>query len=172
MKKRTLIITGILFLLFIGYNLFQYLSIPDGNSVKSREQLLKDIPKGVTWNIAIEQELQDLIVSGIYSSGGKTGIAVFEPEGNRYKLYSREWRNSADRIIITGISIDGIWYDLVWFNGAETEKAELTYTQTGNNIEETFTFDTSDMEIICNPAPADNYALDVIYYDKDGNTYE
>lgn len=172
MKKRTLIIAGILFLLFMGYNLFQYLSIPDGNSLESREELLKDTPKGITWNIAVEQELQDFIVSGIYSSGGKTGIAVFEQEGNRYKLYSREWRNSSDEIIISGISIDGIWYDLIWFYGAETERAELTYTQTDNNAEKTLTFDTTNMEIICNRAPADNYTPEVIYYDKDGNTYE
>lgn len=172
MKKRTLIIITILLLLFTGYGLFQYLSIPDGNTVESREQLLKDSPKGVSWNIAVEKNFQDFILSGIYSSNGKSGIAVFEPDDDRYKLVSKEWRDSSDEIIISGFTVNGTWYDLVWFHGAETKTAELTYTQADNNPEETFTFDTSNLEIICNPAPTDNYTLEVVYYDKYGNRYE
>lgn len=49
------------------------------------------------------------IISGIYSSDGKSGIAVFEPLGiGKYKISSREWREN-DEIIISGYIIDEIW---------------------------------------------------------------
>ena len=60
-----------------------------------------------------------------------SGIAVFKPYGNgKYKLHSREWRDN-DRIIMTGITVDNKWYDVVWFNGAKTDYAEITYTLDG-----------------------------------------
>lgn len=45
-----------LILLLCGFILFQYLSLPDGNSIQSREKLLKDKSDGTIWNIEIEQE--------------------------------------------------------------------------------------------------------------------
>ena len=129
------------------------------------------MPKGTNWNIAVEQELEEYILSGIYSDNGKSGIAVFKPNGHgTYKLISREWRDS-DEIIISGFIADGTWYDIVWFNGASTNIAELTYTSEGEKPE-TLSFETGDMSIICNPAPSDAYSLEVVYYDKNGNKYE
>lgn len=170
-KKKITIIACIVISLLVVLAIFQYYLTPKGNSIESREKILRNTPEGTQWNIAVEQKFQDYLLCGIYSNNGKSGVAVFEPNDNGYKLVSREWRQSSDEIVISGFIIDGVWHDIVWFNGAPTKYAELTYTEAGNTPT-TINFVTDNMEIICNPAPADDYTLKVVYYDHDGNTYE
>ena len=171
LKKKRLIVISAVILLFLCAAIYKYQSIPDGQTIESREQLLKGIPKGAGWQISTEQLLNDYIVSGIYSTDGKNGIAVFEPTGKgRYKLSSREWRESG-RIVISGYAADGIWYDLVWFNDAQTQYAEITYTVDGDR-QETIKHNSTNMEIFIHEAPAKDYSIDVVYYDSKGNVYE
>ena len=171
MKKKTGIVFGILIILFLAYSAWTYFSKPDGSTVQSREELLENIPKGTDWKIAKETEFKNYIISGMYSSDGKSGIAVFEPLDNgKYKMSSREWREN-DEIIISGYIIDGIWYDLVWFNGAQTEYAEIIYTIDGE-VQEPVVCDTRDMNILVNESPAKDYSMSVVYYDENGNAYE
>ena len=107
MKKKTGIVFGILIIPFVAYSAWNYFGKPDGSTVQSREELLENIPKGTDWKIAKETEFQNYIISGMYSSDGKSGIAVFEPLDNgKYKMSSREWRED-DEIIISGYIIDG-----------------------------------------------------------------
>lgn len=170
MKKKGIIIITIILLAILGYGAFQYYSQPDGSTLESREEILKGTPKGIEWNIAQEQEFNGYLLSSIYADN-KSGIAVFEPIGNaKYKLVSREWRDAED-IVTSGFSIDGEWYDIIWFNGAETSSAEITYSVNGKE-NEPIVFDTSDMKIICVQAPAKDYSLEVKYYDDNGNVYE
>lgn len=170
MKQKGFIIVIAIALAILGYGAYEYYSRPDGSTVERREELLRDTPKGAEWNISQEQELEDYLLSSIYCDS-KSGIAVFEPIGDgKYKLISREWRNS-EEIIVSGLPINGEWYDLIWFNGAKTNYAEITYSVSG--IEnEPILFDTGDMKIICSKAPAKEYTLTVKYYDDDGNVYE
>ena len=143
----------------------------DGSTLESREKICAEFPRGKDWKISVEQEFNDYIISGIYSRDGMSGIAVFEPYGNgKYKLQSREWREQG-RIIITGIIIDQQWYDIVWFNGAKTDYAEITYTYDGEK-QEPIIHNAKGMGIFINPAPAKDYSLDVAYYDSEGNKYE
>lgn len=145
---------------------------PDGSTLESREEICAEFPKGEGWKIAVEQELNDYIISGIYSCNEMSGIAVFKPYGDgKYKLYSREWRDN-DRIIITGITVDNLWYDVIWFNGAKTDYAEITYTLDGAP-QEPIIHNSKGMEIFIHPAPTnDEYGIDVVYYDDAGNRYE
>ncbi len=167
MKNKVLILVILAILCFISYH---YIQRPDGSSVESREKILGITPEGTKWNIANEQGFNDYILSGIYSES-KSGIAVFQPKGSgKYKLVSREWRDS-DEIIISEIAIDGQLYDIVWFNGAAASYAEVVYTINGVK-EEPIVFDTSDMGIICSKAPAKDYFLEVKYHDSAGNVYE
>lgn len=107
----------------------------------------------------------------MYSSDGKSGIAVFEPLDNgKYKMSSREWREN-DEIIISGYIIDGRWYDLVWFNGAQTEYAEIIYT-IDDVVQDPIIHDTKEMNIFINEAPSKDYRISVVYYDGTGNKYE
>lgn len=171
MKKKWLIIILVVILLFLGVTTYKYLSVPNGQTVESREQLLEGIPKGSEWQISTEQSFNDLIVSGIYSADGKSGVAIFEPTGNgKYKLSSREWREN-DRIVISGYLFESIWYDVVWFNGAETQYAEITYTVNGVK-QKPIIHDSTNMKIFINEAPAEDYSINVVYYDNDGNIYE
>ncbi len=172
MKKTLLmIIIAVLVIIIVGIAAFSYFGKPDGSTLESREEMLAAFPKGKDWKISIEQKLGDFIISGIYSRDGMSGIAVFEPTGNgKYKLCSREWRDSDD-IVISGILIDKIWYDIVWFNGAKTDYAEITYTVDGKE-QEAIRHNAKGMEIFINPAPAKDYNLHVVYYDDVGNKYE
>lgn len=169
--KKSIIVFAVLFAFIAGIGAVQYFNRPDGSTLESREEICAEFPKGKDWKISVEQEFNDYIISGIYSRDGMSGIAVFEPAGNgKYKLYSREWREQDD-IVITGITIDNMWYDIVWFNGAKTDYAEITYTY-GGKAQEPIIHNAKGMEIFINPAPAKDYSMDVVYYDSEGNKYE
>lgn len=171
MKKKIGIVFGIFIILFLAYSAWNYFGKPDGRTVQSREELLENIPKGTDWKIAKETEFKNHIISGMNSSDGKSGIAVFEPFDNgKYKMSSREWREN-DEIIISGYIIDGIWYDLIWFNGAQTEYAEIIYTIDGEE-QEPIVCDTKNLDILIQESPEKDYMLSVIYYDENGNIYE
>ena len=87
------------------------------------------ISKGRDWTILKELELEDCVVSAAYSADRKCTLAVFEPQGEgAYRLRTTTTRD-ADQIIIAGTMANGAWYDLVWFQGAGTEYAEVTYNR-------------------------------------------
>ena len=95
----------------------------------------------------------------------------FEPVGNgNYRFMTSTNRNN-DEIIISGAVINGKWYDLVWFHGAKTEYAEITYTISGQR-QNPLRFSTEDMDILYQEQPAKEYSMQVVYYDRDGKKYE
>ncbi len=144
---------------------------PDGSTPDSREKMLENLPRGIGWQIAAETEESGHIISGIYSRDNKSGIAVFTPNGEeKYRLLARQWRDRDD-IIISNFVIDNVWYDVVWFNGAKTDYAEITYTYDGKK-HKPIIHNSENMEIFINPAPADSYSINVVYYDDEGNKYE
>lgn len=129
------------------------------------------ISKGDDWTISKETEIDNYIVSSAYSTNGKSAIAVFEPIPNgKYKFLTSTSRGNKD-IIIGGAAINGEWYDLVWFNGAQTEYAEIIYTV--NDVKkEPLRYDTTNMELIYIKNPEKKYSMNVCYYDSNGNRYE
>lgn len=78
-------------------------------------------------------------------------------------MVSRDWRNGDD-IIITGASIP----DNIWYAGAITAYAEIQYTMAGEESQ-VLHHNSENMDIFWNPAPANDYRLDVVYYDNQGN---
>lgn len=170
-KKILFLVIGILLIIIIGSPILRYCMRPDGSTMASREEMLKDLPKGTYWTITTERLLDDYLITGIVSDNGKAGIAVFEPRGNgKYKLQT-SYHRDVDEIIIGGTLIDDVWYDLVWFNGAKTERTEITYT-VPNEMSQSTVYSADNSTIICSPAPAKNYTLQVVYYDSEGNRYE
>lgn len=169
MKKRILIgiITlAVLIAAFLGY---QYFTEPKGDTVDGREALLEEA-KGGEWQIQTETELEGYIVSGAYSDK-EIAIAVFAPEGEKnYSLQTTTVR-FPEEIIIAGSMIGDKWYDLIWFNGAQSEYAEVTYAFDGE-AQEPQRYDTKDMNIIFSEAPSKDYNINVVYYDSEGNKYE
>lgn len=162
---------GVLIILFLAYSTRNYFGQPDGSTVRSREELLENILKGADWKIAKETKFKNHIISGMYSSDGKSGIVVFEPRDNgTYKMSSREWREN-DEVVISGYSMDGTWYDLVWFHGGQTEYAEIIYSFDGEE-QEPMVYDTRNMDVLVHEAPAKDYSMRVVYYDENGNAYE
>ena len=169
MKKRILIgiITlAVLIAVFVGY---QYFTAPKGDTLASREELLQGAKTG-DWHIQTETELDGYIVSGAYSDS-EIAIAVFAPKGEgKYGLQTTTVR-LPEEIVIGGSMIGDKWYDLIWFNGAQSEYAEIVYTTNGET-QEPLRYDTRDMNIIFSEAPSKDYNINVVYYDSEGNKYE
>ena len=136
-------------------------------------ETMRDVYKrqGNEWTIAKELELGGYIVSGAYSADNKSTLSIFEPTGNGDYKFSTSTNRNSDEIIVGGVAINGEWYDLIWFNGAKTEYAEITYTINGQ-VQDTLRYSTDDMDIISIKNPEKEYSIHVVYYDNDGNKYE
>ncbi len=178
MKNKNLIISlmilGIIALLVFGALLYQNHKKYDGSTLESRELLLdKTFNKSGErqWSIATETKINDYIVSGAYSTDNKSSLAVFKPVGNnKYKLITSTKRNN-DEIILSSIMINNHFYDLIWFNGAQTEYAEIMYTINGKS-QEPVRYNTSEMNIIYTENHEKDYTIHAAFYDKSGNKYE
>ncbi len=172
-KKTSAIIGYICVIIMVAMCIgsISYYIQPDGSTLESREKICAEFPKGKDWKISVEQNFDDYIISGIYSRDGMSGVAIFEPIGKgKYKLQSREWRKQ-DEIVISGATFNGVWHDIIWFNGAKTDYAEITYTYDGKK-QEPIIHNSKGMEIFIHPQPSNDYTLDVVYYDNEGNKYE
>ena len=159
-------------LLCVAGVLIYFVSLPKGNTVESREDLLNDAIRGESaWKIVKEINIEDHIISCGYSENDKATIAVFIPTTNgRYKFLTSTNRHNKE-IIIGGVNINNDWYDLIWFNGAQTEYAEVTYT-INNETKKTTKYDTRNMDLISIKNNEQSYKLDFYYYDNAGNRYE
>lgn len=142
------------------------------DTIESREDMLNlAVSKGKDWTIAKELELDGYIISGAYSADRKAALAIFEPIGNgNYKFHTSSNQNKDD-IIISRALINGSRYDLIWFYGAKTAYAEITYTINGQK-QDTLRYNTEDMDIIYCEKPEKDHFMHVVYYDSDGNQYE
>ncbi len=172
MKKKFILFVLIPLVCIIGVFIFSSNSLPKGDTIESREALLDNaISRGNDWSIIKEIEIDDYIISCAYNTTGKTTIAVFEPiSDGKYKFSTSTNRDNTD-IIIGGAIISAEWYDFVWFNGAQTEYAEIIYTVNGVK-KEALKYDTTNMDLICIKNQEKDYSIKVIYYDSEGNRYE
>lgn len=172
-KKTSAIIGYICVIIMVAMCIgsISYYIQPDGSTLESREEICAEFPRGKDWKISVEQNFDDYIISGIYSRDCMSGVAIFEPIGNgKYRLQSREWRKQ-DEIVISGATFNGVWHDIIWFNGAKTDHAEITYTYDGKK-QEPIIHNSKGMEIFIHPQPSNDYTFDVVYYDSEGNKYE
>jgi len=172
MKKKYVLYVLIPLICIIGAFLYVSNLSPKGDTIESREALLNNAISGSKdWTIIKENKIDDYIISCAYSASGQSTIAVFEPMSNgKYKFSTANNRDNTD-IIIGGAIINGEWYDLIWFNGAQTEYAEILYTVNGAP-KEPLKYDTANMDLIYIKNLEKEYSIDVCYYDSDGNRYE
>ena len=170
-KKKLLIILGIV--ICIGASFLYFLNlIPKGDTITSRERMLNTaISKGNEWTIAKELEIEGYIISGAYSTDSKSTLAVFEPVGNGNYKFKNSTNRNVEEIIVGGTVINGEWYDLIWFCGVKTERAEITYTINGQK-KDTLLYDTGNMGIISIKNPDKEYSIHVAFHDSDGKMYE
>mgnify|MGYP001855361662 CR=1 FL=1 len=172
-KKNVFIAIFIIFILMlVGYICFNFgFEKSNGSTVEGREKMINSNSNPQSWNIAKEVKIDKYIISGIHFNN-KSGIAIFENiKGDNYKLNST-YQNYSNNIILTGVFVDDIWYDICWFNGASTDYAEFIYTDKNGNVEK-IKFETDDMNVIYSKSPfEEEYTLKVVYYDEFGNIYE
>ncbi len=172
MKKKKLMIALAVVICVATAFLYFLNSTPKGDTIESRERMLNTaISTGNEWIIAKELELEGYIISGAYSTDNKSTLAIFEPAGDGNYKFITSTNRSDEEVIVSGAVINGEWYDLIWFNGAKTEYAEITYTINGQ-VQDTLKHDTNDMDIIYYKNPEKEYSIHVVYYDNDGNRYE
>ncbi len=149
------------------------LSRPNGTTLAERESIIREQKNCKTMSISTEKILENYIICGIYDNN-KSGIATFEMTRNGYKL-QRITLKDKNSVIISTEYLDERWYQLIWFNGAETKFAELEIINTDNNeIVITESYDVSNGEIIafCEPDNLVNFSLNVVYYDDNGKAYK
>ena len=171
MNKKRLLYLLIPLVCIIGALLLSNI-LPMGNTIEKREQLLDNaIPKGNNWTISKEIEIDNYIISCAYSANGKSTIAVFSPTSNGMYKFSTSTSRENEDIIIGGAIINGKWYDLIWFNGAQTQYAEIIYTINGVR-KEPLKYDTTNKDLIHIKNPEKEYSISVCYYDSKGNRYE
>ena len=145
---------------------------PAGNTLADREKILnKALSAGSGWTISREKELDGFVISAAVSQEGKACLAVFEPTEKGGYTLSTSASQDKDKVLVTGAKILENWYDLIWFQGAETEYAEVRYTIAGLE-QPPVRYDTSDMEILCIENPAKEYTLQAVYFDANGRAYE
>jgi len=172
MKKKCAAFALIALVCMIGASMYISALSPDGNTVESREALLdRAISGGKNWTIAKETEINGYIISCAYSTNGKATIAVFEPASKGSYRFSTSTNRDYAEIIIGGTLINGEWYDLIWFNGAQTTFAEISHTVNGVK-QAPLKYDTTSMDIICIKNIEKDYSIGVCYYDSEGNKYE
>lgn len=171
-KCKILVAASVLGVIILCITAYYHFGKADGATAESREKLLEAAISGAgSWKIVTELELEGYIISGACSTNNKSTLAVFEPVKNDgYKFVTSTNRDSYE-IIIGGLTINGDWYDVAWFHGAQTEYAEITYTA-HKQAPAILKYDTTNMDIIYHKAPAKDYTMTVSYYDKQGNKYE
>lgn len=144
-------------------------------TVEDREKMLAEEisqPAGHSWTIVTESEVDGYLVSGAHDRQGCAAIAVFEPSKWGGYDFCGVRRGSSEQVITDTILLNGERYHLIWFTGAQTEYAEVTYA-IGAQKPQTMRFDTSDGGVICMQIKADDhYNMKVAYYDSEGNRYE
>ena len=164
-KVLSVVLVLIMVLAFVGCE--------NGSTIESREKQLDAAIKkhsGTHWTITTETVVEDYIISGAVNTEGQTTLAVFKPDGNGKYKFATSVNQNMDEIIISGYQINETWFDFIWFGGAQTEYAEITYLINGKS--ETQKYDTSDMKIISIPNKEKDYTIQVSYFDSKGNQYK
>jgi hypothetical protein len=169
-SKRYILAVAIIIILSVVFvELYLQQSKVDGSTVESRELILNRSENGV--HIVSEIQIDDDIISGIIGSNNKYGLAVFKSQANgKYKFQTRVLRESG-RTIIEHTFVNNVAYDLFWRNQVDLDYAEIIYTVQGNELEP-IKLDARDNQILYCEAPSNDYSVEVVYYDIQGNRYE
>ncbi|WP_347489221.1 hypothetical protein ABDB91_18620 [Desulfoscipio sp. XC116] len=168
-KKYILAVAAILILSVVFVGFFFQQSELDGSTLESRELRLNQSDNGI--HIASEIKIDEQIISGIVGANNKYGLAIFEPEdNNKYKLQTRFLRDNGE-IITEHTVINGIGYDLFWYDQADLDYAKITYTVQGKKLEP-IELDAGKNKILYYKAPSNDYSIEVTFYDTQGNRYE
>lgn len=171
-NKKLLIAIDIIVVALIIWFGFIRNPLPDGSTLESRQERISILNNGEDWTIDKELVIGDYIISSAYSSENKASLVTFKAEGkDGYSPQSWVKRNK-DEIITDTVNIDGKGYVLITFMGAEVEYAEVTCVDNVSGEETTERYDVGLSDIIYFESPSDDFNMNIVYYDKEGNMYE
>ena len=171
-NKKLLIAIDIIVVALIIWFGFIRNPLPDGSTLESRQERISTLNNGEDWTIDKELVIGDYIISSAYSSENKASLVTFKAEEkDGYSPQSSVKRNM-DEIIADTVNIDGKGYVLITFMGAETEYALVTCTDNVSGEENTVRYDAEVSDIIYFESPSDDFNMNIVYYDKEGNMYE
>lgn len=170
-KYRNLIAVGFVFIILLIVFFFTQ-SNPDGSSIESRELMLSKLSKiNDNAHISYEIIIDDYIVSGYITSNNKHGLAIFEPQGNGKYNFQSDYLIEKDALIYCNVIINQKSYDLFWANKADLDYAEITYILSNKSVEN-LKLDATGNKIIYKEAPSNDYAIQYVFVDTNGNRYE
>lgn len=167
MKKHYFLGVSLLVITILLNNM--NLFVPDGKTLESREEILKNSKtKKYVYEIYKEIELYDYIISSVY--GNKDGLAVFKENEGNYELQSVTYEGKGE-VIIEQIMYKGESYYITTCNQPNLDYAEVTFT-INNEEHEPISYDVSKSSLISFKAPSDDFTMRIIYYDRDGNSFD
>ncbi len=160
-------------MVLVGIGIQYHTHSSDASDVTGREKRLERAiaKEGEKWQIAKELELDGYIVSGAYSTEQRAAITVFEQDANGDYQFLTAKDGNVDQVLMDQIIIREKVYDVIWFAGAQTEYANVTYTLE-NQVQHTIQYDTANMDLWYHEAPDQAYTIQVSYYDAQGNAYQ
>ena len=166
-RKYFILIIFLILVLLVG---ILYFLTPNGKTLESREEILKNSTSGkYVWEIDKEINLYDYIISSVY--GNKEGLAVFKSYGNnKYKLQSVTYKEKG-KVVMEQIVYKNDVYYIAKCDQVNLDYAEVIYG-IGNEELEPIVFDVKENNLISFKSPSDDFTMRIIYYDKDGNQYD
>lgn len=159
------------FFVVLGAQLGQmvYQQRTDGATLEKRQERLSEVHSGC--QILVEEEVEDAIVSGFVTPGGKQGLAVFKKENKGYKLASTDEREQG-RTVLATTYLDDEWYQLIWKNAEDLDYAKVTYTEEDGETEELILNAKDNRILYCEWPEGDAFSMDVVFYTLDGEALE
>ena len=147
-------------------------SRPDGSTMESRQEILSEQVKNKsTIEIVHERHLDAHIISAYTRSNGQHGLAVFESRGKgKYRLKTGVNRLQGE-LVIGHIILDEIPYNLFWADEENLDYAQITYT-VGGKAGDPIRLDASGDPILLHEAPLEDYIVETVFFDRQGNRYE
>ena len=141
----------------------------DGSTVESRELRLNKLSKiNGNAHICSEIKIDDYIVSGYISTNNKYGFAIFEQTGNGKYRFQSNYLREHDELVHGNIIVNQKSYDLFWANKTNLDYAEITYT-ISNKAQKTLKLDATENKIIYSTSPSNNYSVEYVFVDAEGN---
>ena len=173
--KKIRIVIIIAIIVFLALAIFFYHNYSckrNGKTIESRELILQE--QFHADYLICEEKKDGMIFSGFELSDGRTGLAFFRKDNNRYKCGQCKFVDSDVPAVLYKI-LDGKGCYLIFFNQPNMKYAEVTYTVTtlsGEQKEVTLKYDISDYAVICSESPQWEQPIRIMYYDKNGNEYK
>ena len=173
-KKNYILIISVILIMFVCVSVFFYKDYShqrNGKTFESRELILQENYDADY--LICEEKVDGVIFSGYELANGRTGLARFVEDNDRYRVSQSKYANQDVPAVLMDV-LNGKYCYLIFFNQPNMKRVEVTYevtTFSGTREKVTFDYDITDYAVICSESPQAGQPISIIYYDTNGNEY-